>query len=1001
MTAHSDMAQRMTHNTSRRALLGLAVLLPVAALTGLIWLFTLSWVGDQRQAAQAQIAATAEGDAALLAAQVDRQLTDIDQTLRILVRAWQADPAHFDLQAWRDVSVSLAEVSQDMMLADNRGLVVQSSIPEAVGLDVSTRDYFRYALEHGRTVDQAFVGQATVSQFMRQWHLSVVRWMRNPDRSFGGVIIADYRVNALQDLFQKLDLGRQGLVALIGLHDGRLRAAVGGPITTPDESVAETPMFAALQAAPDGIWVGHSAADGIERAHGFHQIPGRDLAVVVGIGLQAALAAEDAWETRLVLYAAGITGLMLLIAGLVFWWAERSHRRQQALSHERARQAAGGAQLEVARSRADAKAAQLEATLTGMSDGVAMVDAQFCLVEWNQRFPEIAGVPAYLLRVGLPMEDVLRAQVESGQFGAVDVEHEVARRMALLRLMDRPGTRERTRPDGRTIELQRNPLPDGGFVTLYRDVTARRQAEQAMREARELAEAAAAAKSRFVAIVSHEIRTPLGALLNTLRLLGDGNLTASQQVLLRMARQSGDALFGLINDILDMSSMEAGQLTLRPSVFMLEPLLEGVVEMFHAQAAERSITLSLRPDDDLPTELYTDPGRLRQVLINLLSNAVKYGLPGEVALLARREHDQLGRALLRVAVRDRGPLIEEAGRARLFQPFSRLDMVGDAPMGTGLGLAICRYLVTMMGGEINCETWLAEDGRGGNEFWMRLPLVPIPAGARPSVSSPDAPPRLLLPRSRVLLVEDILANQLITATLLRREGHMVDVAATGEAAIQAVSRQPYDLAFVDIYMPGMSGLDAARQIRTMAGAAGGMPIIALSANVDADDKLECQRAGMNDLLSKPVALPDLLRALARHVWHGRPERHASVTRAVSPTVPSVLAEARLGELRHLLPADALSNMVEECLVELQSRLPALRRALQDGAGTEAVNQAHAMVGMAAGYGMATLERHLRAVMLTARGPDSEATAAALVDQLETDLAHAAAALREALQIELV
>ena len=446
--------------------------------------------------------------------------------------------------------------------------------------------------------------------------------------------------------------------------------------------------------------------------------------------------------------------------------------------------------------------------------------------------------------------------------------------------------------------------------------------------------------------------------------------------------------------------MEAGQLTLRPSAFVLAPLLESVVDMFQTQAAERGITLRLATDPDMPPEMYADPGRLRQVLINLLSNAVKFGIPGAVMLLARGERDAHGRNRLLLAVRDRGPVIEEAGRARLFRPFSRLDLTGGEPLGSGLGLAICRYLVTLMGGEIGCRTWVSEDRHSGNEFWVLLPQAPLPAGARPRSVTPDAPPRLVLPRTRILLVEDIAANQLITALLLRREGHLVDVAGTGEAALRTVGRLPYDLVFTDLHLPGIDGFELARQIRALPGAAGAVPIVALTANTDPDDRLACERAGIGDLLDKPVALADLVAALARHVWRGRPGRAATLQLAVPFPAAPVLAADRIQELRAHLPPDALRGMVQECLVDLQARLPALRQALQAGDSAAAAGHAHAMVGMAAGYGMAALETRLRALMTAARGPNQGATTG-LLEQLETDLAQSARALRDALQIELM
>src|SRR6185312_14025634 len=310
-----------------------------------------------------------------------------------------------------------------------------------------------------------------------------------------------------------------------------------------------------------------------------------------------------------------------------------ARKRVAALAEGQAVLAAANAQLEVARAEATAKTEQLEVTLAGMADGVSMLDAHLCLVEWNARFPEIAGIPGDILRVGQPMEQILRAQAIAGQFGDVDVEAEIERRMAILRT-GRAGTTERATPDGRFLQLRRNRLPDGGFVTLYSDITEHKLTEQALREARAAADTANAAKSRFVAIVSHEIRTPLNALLNTMRLLADSDLAAPQRSLVDMARQSGDALYGLINDILEMSRMEAGQLTLRPSRFALRPVLTSATDMFQAQAQQRGIGFRIDIADDVPEELLTDPGRVRQILLNLLSNAVKFSAPGTVLLKA-------------------------------------------------------------------------------------------------------------------------------------------------------------------------------------------------------------------------------------------------------------------------------------------------------------------------------------------------------------------------------
>jgi hypothetical protein len=978
-----------------------AILLPALALVGITWLGTLSAINAQRTEAEARVITRVTNQATSFQGQIRRQVLDLDQTLRILVAAWEADPASFNLTAWRDRAVALSDISRDLLLADNHGRIVQSTVPEVVGTNVTGSDYFTYALAHGRSQNEAYIGPATVDPIMRQWHMEVARWAHRPDGTFAGVVVADWRTTAITDLFQATNLGAHPIMELVGLNDGKLRAIVGPNAGSPDERIADSPMFAHLRDTPDGTWVGPSAPDGVLRFHAFRRIPGRDLAVVVGVDYDDALALSYAWENQAMLFAGCISLLILGMAGLLLRGAALARKRQASLAYDRSMLAAANAQLEVAKAHADAKSAQLQATLDGMSDGVAMIDGQLCLVEWNRKFPEIAGTESGILRVGLPVEDVIRSQARRGQFGQVHVETEVARRMALLRAGGLMGSIERTRPDGRTIELRRNRLPDGGFVTLYSDITARKQSEDALREARTIAETATEAKSRFVAIVSHEIRTPLSALLATLTLLHDGGLTAPQQALLDMARQSGDALLGLINDILEMSRMEAGQLSLRPSVFGLRALLDSVMEMFRPQAAERGIALRLAVAPDLPREIFADPGRLRQIMINLLSNAVKFGQAGAVGVLAGLQPDASGRPVLHLAVRDRGPVIEAEGRARLFRPFSRLeggDSTGEEPLGSGLGLAICRQLASLMGGQIGCDPWMAEDGQAGNEFWLRLPLAPLPATQQPA--GPGQPQRRLLPRTRILLVEDILANQLVTATLLRREGHLVDIAGDGAQALQAMARQSYDLVFMDIFMPGMSGFDVARRIRAMPAPAGSTPIVALTANVSPDDQALCREAGMNRLLGKPVALPELLQAAGALVWRGMPERTAALHLREAAVRAPVLAAERIGELRNSLPGDMLGGMVEECLIDLQTRLPALRRAMESGNGEEVAAQAHAMVGMAAGYGMAALETRLRALMLAARSSD-RGRAAALAAELDAEFSMAASALREALAIEMV
>lgn len=979
----------------------LGIIAATLALILLTWLATLGAARSQRAEAASHVAANVANQALLFKDQLQRDLLEVDQSLRLLGDGWVIDPANFRLAARRDQLVLLNTICSGILISDERGTVRDSTMPEKLGADVATRDYVRTLAEHATYDGTMLIGPSILGPDGREWHMDLSRPLHHQDGSFAGVIVAALRLGAIGRFYDVANIGTHGSVALVGMGDGKLRLAAGSSAIDPGAIIADTAMFKAMQATDDNVWIGRSALDGIERVHGFQRVSGRDLAVVVAVDRAEAMHATDAWQAAAFLFATGITILLSALAVIAIHTIRAARRREELLSHDRAMLTAANCELEIAKARADRKTAQLEATLAGITDGLSMVDGDLRLVEWNPRFPEIAGIPASMLRVGMPMEDVLRAQAATGQFGVVDIETEVARRMAHLRAGNVGGTTERERPDGTVIELRRSPLPDGGFVTLYVDITARKMAERALRDAGALAETANKAMSRFVAIVSHEIRTPLNALLNSLTLLVDRGLARPEQALLETARQSGDALMALINDILEMSRMEAGQLALRPSVFALRSVIESVLEIFATQAADRHLALRQTVAASVPDEIYEDPGRLRQVLINLLSNAVKFAAPGEVTVLAEMQ-DDAGVACLRLAVRDLGPIISPEGRARLFEPFSRLGESGVVmPIGTGLGLAICRHIATLMGGRTGYQVWTVGEREAGNEFWITVPLKPMLGQPGLGVPGAETVFHRRLPRTRVLLVEDIVANQVVTATQLRREGHLVDIASNGPEAIAAVAAQPYDLIFMDIFMPGMSGLETTQRMRGMGPIAANVPIVALTANVTLEDKAQCAAVGMNGMLGKPVALQELLDEIGRHVWSSRSDCMPvdPAGPAAEPEPPAILSAARLDELRATLPEDTLASLVEDCLVELAERLVSLQQAVRQGERQPIIAQAHAMAGMAAEYGMASLEMRLRVLLHAVI--DGPGAIGAVIDQLESEMERTGNAMREALHIEMV
>jgi signal transduction histidine kinase/CheY-like chemotaxis protein len=1002
-----------------KQLLGAAgIIVATACLIGLTWIGTLREIRGERQENEARLEATLDNQALGFSEQINRQILVLDETLRILAQAYHGDPRNFDLADWRDHLVALNGLSHDVTIAGENGVIRQSSRPGDIGQNVADEDYFQKLSRSPDPANGPFIGPATFDPIERQWHMNVARAIYRSDGSFAGVINVHYRTVSITEILTRAELGPGSFEAVIGLADARLRAAAGPATFSPDTTLRGTPVFAAIEHRDRGIWIGPSPIDGVPRIHAFRRLPDRGLAVIVAMNLDAAVRPATVWRRQADLFAGCISLLLAGMALLLLQIKRQARLREAVLAHDKTVLASANAQLETARSVAIGKAQQLGATLSGMTDGVCMFDADMRLVEWNERYPEVAGVPAEILRVGLPLEDVLRAQIAGGQLGVVDdPDAEITRRLAQLR-SGRHATVQRQRPDGHTVELRRKHLPDGGFVTLIADITEHKRTEAALREAREAAEAATAAKSRFVAIVSHEIRTPLNALLNTLKLLASSVMAPAQLSLLATTRQSGDALSGLVNDILEMSQIEAGKMMIRPGNFDLRTLLASSMEMFNAAAAERGIALRLSISEAVPVVINADAGRLRQILLNLLSNAVKYADNGDVWL-----HAEAGRNAaegLRLLVKDRGPVIGAAARRRLFQPFSRLERSDNNRfVGSGLGLSICQELVTLMGGTIGCEPWTAPDGQQGNVFWLALPAS-ILSVSPPAVSALPAMrqlfldlPRRPLPRTRILLVEDVVANQIVVATMLRREGHMVDVASTGESAVEAAQRSHYDLIFMDIFLPGMSGQEATAVIRSLPEPTRSVPIIALTADASPHFETLIRAFGIDGVLGKPVSLAALQDAVNDHVWSGQ-----RVTRTDGPPdvpVPArghpgrpdvagdnaMLAADRIHELRRKLPPQVFATLIEACLVDLDARMRDLSRAIEAGSIGAIAAHTHAMVGMACGYGMTSLEASLRDIMAAARTGDIALLGSDALWQVKSDLASADRAFRQMLQAEAI
>lgn len=384
---------------------------------------------------------------------------------------------------------------------------------------------------------------------------------------------------------------------------------------------------------------------------------------------------------------------------------------------------------------------------------------------------------------------------------------------------------------------------------------------QNLAEARDRAEKANRAKSRFLAGISHELRTPLNGILGYAQLLRrEGGLNPIQEQRVDAMLGAGQHLLAMINRVLDLSEVENEDFELKPAEVELAALAQGCLDQVRPAAEAKKLTLRLVVTEDAPRFLITDPTRLRQVLLNLLANAVKFTAEGAVELWLSAG----AQSNVRAVVVDTGPGVPPARRARLFEHFERLD-AGPEIEGAGLGLAITARLVQLMGGRLGYE----DDPSGGSRFWVELPSLAKPPAtevaphSNPLDSDTPPSPRTHRPHRalRVLVVDDVAMNRDIARSFLCAAGHEVVCVDGGAEAVAAASTSDFDAVLMDVRMPEVDGLEATRRIRALPGARGRIPIIAVTALAFAEQVAACRQAGVDAHLAKPFTRAALLEAV--------------------------------------------------------------------------------------------------------------------------------------------
>ena len=493
---------------------------------------------------------------------------------------------------------------------------------------------------------------------------------------------------------------------------------------------------------------------------------------------------------------------------------------------------------------------RLQSAIETLDDGFVIYDKDDRLIVCNERYREIYAASKEAIVPGNSFENILRCGLENGQYVAAIGREEEWLRERLTQHRHQAITIEQELDDGRWLRIAERETPNGEWVGFRVDISEQKAVQAELQEAKESAEAASEAKSRFLSQMNHELRSPLNGIVGFAQALNDPSQDMpeeDQQRYISNILEAARHLEMVIGDILDLSKIEQGKLVLDKVDFDLGALVHRAVDLFEDKAKDKGLQFEL----DLNTSalwLSGDQVRLRQVIYNLLDNAVKFTSHGRVVLrteVVDVEHNPIH---VRVAVEDTGIGIDAANKEAIFEPFNQADAsINRRFGGTGLGLTISQQLVKAMGGELKVRS---EEGKGSCfSFALDLPL------GRPKTLNTE---EVNVPSMRVLVVDDITTNLTVARLLLEAEGHEVTLASSGEEALQLLAKYEFDLLLVDLHMPNMNGLELTQAVRQLDDAVkAAIMIVILSADTQIEQKQAAKAAGVDAYLGKPLNIISL------------------------------------------------------------------------------------------------------------------------------------------------
>lgn len=800
-----------------------------------------------RRAATDEARRSVQTLAAVLEDQASRTLTLAQTTVRAAADA-VADAADLPTPARLRVLVEGA-VIRGLALLDAEGRVLVGGQGERAGLPFPDRDL----LDRARATRSAVVGVIAPGRSIVDptggppglWHVPVVV-----------AVSGEGRVRYVVGAFNPQVFG--DLYAVIGGTD-RYRMLVqdtGGAVVGASESV-RVRVGDRLPLPPIGPWdegrgpfettLGHTtllAAYATVRQWPF--------VVTVGVDRAELTATSLDHLTPLALLLA--VSMMIVLAAWTRLAREVAARR---------------------RSEADAILARqrLEDAIESVPDGFVLFDRDDRLVTCNARYRTILDRVGSGIDAGVTYRAIVRAAIERGQYALGDAGPAAFEEALVAEHRTFGPPVERALSDGRWIRVTKRPTSEGGTVGISADVTDLKRVATDLAAARDLAELASRAKSDFLAAMSHEIRTPLNGVIATADLLASALHAEDVRTSVDLIRRSGRTLLAILDEILDYSQIEGGHVRIEERACDVVAIVGDVASLFTATCAQKGIAIDVRPA--APVSVRTDPDRFRQILNNLVANAVKFTEAGGITIATEVATAASGRVLLVVHIEDTGIGIAENDIPRLFERFTQGEG-GNARRygGTGLGLAISRGLARLLGGDISVRSRPGV----GSRFTLRLDLAGAAGDDAPAdAPAPDATPPGCRPLDgvRVLVADDNEVNRLVVGHILQTLGASPVIVDDGFAAVERVQAEPFDVVLMDVQMPGLSGPDATRRIRRLDADVRHIPVIALTANVLANDREAYAAAGMTAHLAKPVDLAQLTDAILAATGRRAPARPAA------------------------------------------------------------------------------------------------------------------------------